>query len=130
MVTEIGRCAFLASPGSMRVTLAVSPFIAAKFITHNIDSDDAILEVNGNKVARFDLNSVENKTSTFNTDAGPITLEWGHGGIAVVKASCRDRICMHMGRISRAGEQIICVPGKCVIYIPVKKENGIDAVAE
>lgn len=36
------------------------------------------------------------------------------------EASCPDKVCVHMGKISQAGQAIICLPNQVVIEIVAK----------
>lgn len=47
------------------------------------------------------------------------------GKVWTEESDCRDKVCMGMGKISRAGQQIICLPHKIVITIV--GESGSDA---
>jgi hypothetical protein len=51
-------------------------------------------------------------------------------GVAVLRATCRNRICMHTGHIRRPGQQILCAPNHVVIEIMSAHANDApDAVA-
>lgn len=43
-------------------------------------------------------------------------------------ANCPDKLCIHQGRISDSGRDIICLPNK--IIIKVGKTTDIDAVSQ
>lgn len=45
-----------------------------------------------------------------------------NGTIMVYKADCPDKLCIKMGRISLAGERIICIPGRLVITAEGKQK--------
>ena len=49
------------------------------------------------------------------------------GEVWMTDAECRDKICENFGRISNAGESIVCVPNQIVIRI--KGESGVDGIA-
>jgi hypothetical protein len=56
-------------------------------------------------------------------------------GVAVVHADCPDQLCVRMGRITRPGDVLICLPNQCVAELkssqPVKnQEDRIDAISE
>lgn len=52
-----------------------------------------------------------------------------HGGHAsVTNSTCPDLLCQHHAPISKAGEQIVCLPGRIVVQITSEKEAQIDAV--
>lgn len=45
-------------------------------------------------------------------------------------ASCPDGLCVHMGKISRVGQSIICLPNQVVIEVTSggsQKDPGVDA---
>ena len=50
-----------------------------------------------------------------------------NGKIFISKTECPDRICEKTGKISRAGEAIICVPQR--VEIRISGDTDIDAVA-
>ena len=51
------------------------------------------------------------------------------GGKAWIKNSpCREKICMKMGKISRTGQQVICVPNRVLVEID-GKNGDVDAVS-
>jgi hypothetical protein len=39
------------------------------------------------------------------------------GKIAVVEASCPDKICIHQGAVSSSAKTIVCLPNKLVIKV-------------
>lgn len=47
----------------------------------------------------------------------PLTLEVSDRGVRVVEASCPGEDCRHTGLISKAGQQIICLPNRMVITL-------------
>lgn len=50
------------------------------------------------------------------------------GTVRVENSDCRDKTCEKFGKISNAGESIICIPNRLRIRISGKSE--VDAVAE
>lgn len=51
-----------------------------------------------------------------------------NGEIQMIQSSCPDLICVHHRPVSRAGENIICLPHKLVIEIIGVQENELDGV--
>lgn len=51
------------------------------------------------------------------------------GVVWVEDSTCRDKICIKMGKIKRSGEQIVCLPNRVVIELKGKKEL-FDAVTQ
>ncbi|MHC1694348.1 MAG: NusG domain II-containing protein [Eubacteriales bacterium] len=44
-----------------------------------------------------------------------MTLAVKDGAVAVTHSNCRDKLCVHMGYISRGNRSIICLPNRVVI---------------
>lgn len=85
----------------------------------------AVVTVDGAEVGRYRL--TEDRTVVIGEDDYNI-LEISGGGAAVTEANCGDHTCVRMGRISRAGETIVCLPHRLVVEI-VGGEAAADAVA-
>ncbi len=45
------------------------------------------------------------------------------------EAACPDKLCVHMGKISKNGEIIVCLPARIVVEVVEKGDEGYDAVA-
>ena len=84
-----------------------------------------MVTVDGAEVGRYRL--TEDRTVVIGEDDYNI-LEISGGGAAVTEANCGDHTCVRMGRISRAGETIVCLPHRLVVEI-VGGEAAADAVA-
>ena len=56
-------------------------------------------------------------------DAGRIIIE--AGTVRMEDADCPDKLCVKQGRISRAGQSIICLPNRLVIIIYGESEWDI-----
>lgn len=68
--------------------------------------------------------SLDTNTSV-QLDGGTVRIM--NGEVWMTDAECRDKICENFGRISNAGESIVCVPNQIVIRI--KGESGVDGIA-
>lgn len=49
-----------------------------------------------------------------------LVLEMSSAGVRVVETQCPGEDCMHTGTISRAGEQIVCLPNRVVVALQGK----------
>ncbi|GAB4222350.1 MAG: hypothetical protein Kow009_14120 [Spirochaetales bacterium] len=61
---------------------------------------------------------------------GPLGLTHIHikDGAAFVESSpCRDKICIHMGKISRNGEWVACLPNRVFMRVQGKAGGQVDA---
>ncbi len=50
------------------------------------------------------------------------------GTVRVENSDCKDKICENFGRISKAGESIICIPNK--LSVRISGDGEVDSVAE
>lgn len=50
------------------------------------------------------------------------------GSIAFEASDCPDQVCVHTGRISRAGETAACLPNGLLLKIVSEGEGELDAV--
>lgn len=64
----------------------------------------------------------------------PIDNEYGHnliviseGKVFIRESDCDGRDCVAMGRISKGGDRIVCLPHRLEVYI--KGGDGVDTVA-
>lgn len=57
-----------------------------------------------------------------------VTVCRENGEIYVKEAVCPDKVCVRSGRISKAGEGIICAPNRVAVEIGGKNENQLDAL--
>ena len=59
----------------------------------------------------------ETKEVFLDGPAGGLTLAIANGAVRVSEAGCRDKICVRMAAISRAGEWIACVPNRLIVRV-------------
>lgn len=84
----------------------------------------AVVSIRGAETARYPL--AEDLTVTLGDEAYNIlTISGGEAFIS--DANCGDHTCIHTGRISLEGEQIICLPHELVIEIVGGEANELDA---
>ncbi len=73
------------------------------------------VEMNGETVRTFDLS--EDVTYPVVTEAGENVLVIRGGEAWIESADCRDKVCVHRGKVRNAGETIICLPHKLVVTV-------------
>ena len=56
-------------------------------------------------------------TKEIQTAKGMNILEIKNGMAYVTEADCPDQVCIRMGKISKTGENIVCLPHKLVIQV-------------
>lgn len=100
----------------------------------NVSSDTGnkkvVVSVDGKKIAEYPLK----KDATYELSGshlGTNTLVIRSGKAYISEASCPDKQCMKQGKISRAGEMLVCLPNRVVVKIvdSKKDEPVIDGIS-
>ena len=81
----------------------------------------AVVTVDGQEVGRYPLK----KSGTFPLNGGSNILVIENGEARVSEANCPDKVCMGMGRISRNGEFIACLPNRLIIIVEGAAEQSL-----
>ena len=58
------------------------------------------------------------------------TLVIKDGKADMIKADCKDQICVKQKAISKNGETIVCLPNKVIITVVSDESNELDVVAD
>ncbi len=80
------------------------------------EGSQVVVSVDGKEIASFPLD----KDITYEIDGyegGHNTLIIKDGAAYMSDASCPDHLCMGMGKISKNGQSIICLPNRVVVEI-------------
>lgn len=67
-----------------------------------------------------------NKDGLFSLNGGTNTLVIENGEAWVSEADCPDKICMGMGKISKNGEFIACLPNQVIIVVEGGEDSPVD----
>lgn len=98
--------------------------IAGIMIANSADKGEiAIIKVDGETVETIALDS-ENSTFVYND----VTICLDDGEIFVKATKCKDKVCLRSGKISKAGEGIICAPNRVSIEIDGENSDLPDAM--
>lgn len=110
------------------VVLLAAASMAAATAIHFMSTDHPIAQVyqDGQLVRTIDLKTVD--------QAYEFTLEGGNGAynivrvepgkIAIIEASCPDKVCVNTGYISDSLMPITCLPNRVIIRIESGNEKG------
>jgi hypothetical protein len=104
--------------------LGIVSLVALKHLKQ--PGDAVIIEVKGQVVQRLDLNA--SQRITVNGAIGKTTVKIEGGAAQVIHSDCPEKICVKTGKITHAGEIIVCVPNKVVIKIIGKQKNSFDVI--
>jgi len=80
--------------------------------------------LDGKKKDSFDL--AKDRSRTFESAGGFVTVGVEGGSARVVDSSCRHKVCAGSGSVSGAGERIICAPNR--FFIEVEGRSRVDAI--
>ncbi|SCH36504.1 MULTISPECIES: NusG domain II-containing protein [unclassified Romboutsia] len=100
--------------------------IIALFIVNNIINKaklDAIeIYVNNEIYKTISINSEEDLDVRVGDNYNHIKVH--DGGVEIVEASCKDKVCVHSGFINKPSERIVCMPNKVVIKIKTSRDKN------
>ena len=80
----------------------------------------AVVTVDGREIGRYPLR----KSGTFSLNGGTNILVVENGEAWVSEAACPDKVCMGMGKISRNGEFIACLPNRLLVVVEGAAEQS------
>ena len=80
----------------------------------------AVVTVEGREIGRYPLK----KSGTFPLNGGTNILVVENGEAWVSEANCPDKVCMGMGKISRNGEFIACLPNRLLVVVEGAAESS------
>ena len=84
---------------------------------------EAVVTVDGVEIGRYPLS----RSGTYPLNGGSNVLVIGDGMAWVSEANCPDKVCMGMGKISRNGEFIACLPNRLIVVIEGGEASPVDA---
>lgn len=80
------------------------------------------------ELGRSEYTLTEDRTISLTSNGVTLTVEISGGAVTVLESDCPDGVCKASGRISRAGETIVCAPAGVSISVKGAK-NDVDFVA-
>lgn len=86
--------------------------------------EEAIIRVDGKEYKTVDINSTDIDEITVNG----VTVVYGGGEIYIKDSSCRDRICVNAGHLSKKGQSAVCAPNRVSVEIKSDGKNAPRAV--
>ena len=101
--------------------IALLAAAAAVYAARPLSSDGRIAEITLDGELFAELSLSEDAVVDI---GGRCTLTVENGSARITDAVCRDRICVRHRPISKAGESIVCLPGR----VAVKISGGADFV--
>lgn len=97
--------------GAALLLVALSVFLAVELMREG--GSQAVVEIAGAEVARYSLN----EDGRYELSDGKNVLVIESGRAYMESADCPDKVCVRTGKISKAGEQIVCLPNRTLVRI-------------
>lgn len=89
----------------------------------------ATISVDGRVTETVDLSRLTGPEVRALTGNGyTLHLRLSPDGAEVLDSDCPNQVCVRTGRISRAGQSIVCLPARISVTLTGGAENGVDAV--
>ena len=105
---------------------AAAAATALLLYTGEAAGDTVIVRINGEIYGNYALS--EDRTVILPGEHNILVIESGNAYMRY--ADCPDQSCIRQGRISRAGEAVVCLPNRVTFEIRAKKEPVVDAVVQ
>lgn len=87
---------------------------------------EVVVYVDGEETGRYPL--YEDCTVKINDGTNMLVIE--DGSAHMEEAKCPDQVCVRHKKISKNGENIICLPNKVVVSVEGGEETEADAVVQ
>ena len=85
----------------------------------------AVVTVNGEAAGKYPLD----EDGIFPLNGGSNTLVIEAGEAFLTDADCPDKLCVKMGRISKTGQSITCLPNRLIVKIEGAGKAEFDALS-
>ncbi len=87
-----------------------------------------IIRSDGKVIQQISLNTNKNSEFLVKSREGHLTVEIKNGKVRVVNSTCKDKLCVKEGWISKSGESIVCLPNRISISIIGRNDQPVDSV--
>lgn len=98
--------------------------LAAVLLLTSSRGETVVVRVDGNTVKTMSLQ--EDQRYEIVTDKGHNSLVIEGGTAWIEEADCPDGLCVHMGRINRVGQSVVCLPHRVVVEITSDQDDNSD----
>ena len=94
------------------IAVVVMVFIVSAFAFISFDEASRVIIKQDNKIV-YDQSIDQN--ATFDTGSNLVVIN--DGAVYIKEADCKNGDCVKMGKITKKGESIICLPNKVIVEI-------------
>ena len=105
---------------ALAATLAVRPFLAAR--APQSGALTVVVSADGQELDRLPL--AQFGTHTYANNGYTLTVTAAGGAVSVTQSDCPGQDCLHTGRITRAGQSIVCLPEQVIVTLEGKTPSA------
>ncbi len=87
-----------------------------------------IIRSDGKVIKQINLNTSKDTEFVVKSREGHLTVEIKNGKVRVINSTCKDKLCIKEGWISRSGESIVCLPNRISISITGQNDQPVDSI--
>lgn len=77
----------------------------------------AMIYVNGKEYGRYNLNNEKKQVVEISTGYGYNVVVIENKKVSVSETSCKDKVEINAGEISRPGQSLVCLPNRLVVTV-------------
>ena len=121
--------------GDLIIVLVLAAAVISWLIINNPDRTSGerqiVIETNGDlyKVVAMEEGMERQEIHIEFKNGKYIDIVIDENGAYVRDVVCPDKVCQKTGLISKAGQSIVCLPNRVVVYIEGKDESEIDGIS-
>lgn len=111
--------------------LALGAWMLSNYISNRTAVDNVVIEINGTTYNKIPVTQI-NKEQLIHINLENnkyIDIIAAPSGVWVKDVICPDKLCQKTGTINKAGQSIVCLPNKVVIYYEGEQNSEVDNVA-
>ncbi len=87
-----------------------------------------VIRSDGKVIKQINLNTSKDTEFVVKSREGHLTVEIKNGKVRVINSTCKDKLCIKEGWISRSGESIVCLPNRISISITGQNDQPVDSI--
>ena len=116
--------------GLTALLVATAAFLLlAALQSEPVESLTAAVTLDGEILAEYRLEEITQPvTLTLDELSYPLTLLVEGDGVSILHSDCPSQDCVHTGKITQAGQQIICLPNRLIVSLTGTHDLDFDAV--
>ncbi len=109
--------------------LALGTYLTFAFCVSAVSPDSVEIFVDGEKYASYTLSGLdEEKTVKISSAYGENLLRLFPDGVQMIDATCPDKRDVRMGKITKPGQTIICIPNRVLVKLRGDADDTVDKV--